>query len=644
MKQLIFSSCFFLLATQMFAEVSLPKLLSDGVILQRNKAVTIWGWADVGESITINFLENQQTTIADKEGKWCVEFTEQPAGGPFQLRVFGENEVIVNNIYFGDVWIASGQSNMELTMARVKEKFPKELKSAQFPLIRQFEVPDGYDFSNQRTDLEAGEWKEANPQSIEQFSAVAYFFAKQIHKAEDVPIGIINSALGGSPVESWMSEQSLQQFPETLNELQKFKNESFIDSIQQADQQRSNEWYERVNKIDKGLSNSGEPLWAGEGYDDSHWKQLNIPGYWFNTTDIGRKNGVVWFRKTIDVPERMIGKPAVLWLGRIVDQDYAYINGKLVGTTGYQYPPRIYYFEENVLKKGKNIIAVRVLNNSGNGGFVDDKPYFLATENDTINLSGNWNYRLGGVIKPLAPPTFIRWKPAGLYNAMIHPLTKFPIKGVIWYQGESNTGEPEKYGERFKTMIQQWRTDWQQEFPFYFVQLANFMEAATKPEESNWAALREAQRNTLQIDNTGMAVAIDLGEWNDIHPLDKQSVGRRLANLALDNNYGHTISSESPNPKSVKFKNSKVIIQFKNDGERLQSIDGKDIRFIAISNDGEHFKWAKSNIKGNKLIVRHEDIENPIAIRYAWANNPENVNFYSTNGLPVMPFEWWKKD
>lgn len=634
---LLFAFC--LLCSAVFAQVQLPKLVSDGMVLQRNQELTIWGWASPDEDVTLTFMNEEYSTSADDHGSWEIQFPPQKAGGPYEMIFKGINQITVKNILFGDVWVASGQSNMELWMGRVRYTYEDEIQNSENSEIRQFMVPDQYDFNRTHRDFENGEWQSAGPETILEFSAVAYFFAKELHDRYNVPIGIINAAVGGSPVESWMSEESLKEFPDAYEELQKFKDEDLIQQIQEEDQERIGNWYSKLNQKDEGLN--ANPEWSQPNVDDSGWGEMNLPGYWSEETPIGDQNGVVWFRKEIDVPERMTGKPARLWMGRIVDQDSVFVNGQLVGTTGYQYPPRRYHLDSNVLKEGTNEIAVRVINSSGRGGFVPDKPYYLAVKKDTLHLNGDWKYKLGASMEPLASQTFVRWKPAGLFNRMITPLLDYSIKGVIWYQGESNTGEPYEYEKRFSTMIQTWRENWNQDnFPFLFVQLANYMETSDELVQSNWAELRQAQLNTLELPNTGMAVTIDVGEWNDVHPLNKKDVGHRLALQARKIAYGEEeLVAGGPIPERSMFHSSEVIIQFKNVGNGLTTFNGKPPQYFAISDDGENFVWADTEIMENSIRVWNHEISNPVAVRYAWANNPESANLTNHKGLPATPFE-----
>jgi sialate O-acetylesterase len=633
---LLFFLCLFFY--DLSSQIRLPKIISDGVILQRDSELKIWGWASPGENIELNFKGETYSAKTNENGDWAIILPARKTGGPFEMEFQASNKITVKNILFGDVWVCSGQSNMELTMERVKEKYADEIANSENANIRQFLVPDEYDFKKENIDFTSGNWVNASPESLLGFSSVAYFFARELNEKYHVPIGIINAALGGSPVEAWMSESALKKFPVAFNELQKFKNDDLIKQIEESDKNRSSNWYNELNLNDKGLLNS--PKWFETDLNDSGWETMPVPGFWSDNS-IGNVNGVVWFRKEIDIPESMTGKKAKFWLGRIVDQDFAYINGELVGTTGYQYPPRRYTANSTVLKEGKNILAVRVINISGKGGFVPDKPYYLAVGNDTIDLKGNWKYKLGTTMEPLAGQTFVRWKPGGLYNKMIAPLLNFKIKGAIWYQGESNADNPSDYDETFPAMINDWRQNWKQgNFPFIFVQLANYMEETKEPTESEWAELRQAQLNTLSVENTGMVVAIDLGEWNDIHPLNKYDVGKRLTLQAQKLAYNEkNVFAESPTPERAVFTRKKVKIFFKNTGSGLTAKGDNKLHYFSVSNDGKNFVWAEGKIKGNKVIVWNNKIESPLKVRYAWANNPKTANLFTKDGLPASPFE-----
>lgn len=619
------------------AQLKLPKLVSDGMILQQGVPFSIWGWADAGEEIQISFLELTYETTANQNGEWSVMLDPLEAGGPFSMEITGSTTKTLGDILVGEVWVASGQSNMELPMRRVKPLYENEIRQAEDPFIRYFDVPKTYDFNIESEDFEYGKWQKITPESIHNFSATAWFFAQSVRERYDVPVGIILSALGGSPAEAWVSEEALKKFPAHYHELQMFKDSTLIKEISEADQARSEAWYGQLQKADAGYAKQDAP-WYDLSTDYSGWNKMDIPGYWADES-VGPVNGVVWFHKEIEVKAAQAGKPAKLELGRIVDADSVYVNGSFVGTTSYQYPPRWYDVPAGVLHDGANDIVVRVINSGGRGGFIPDKPYELIVENDTLDLKGAWNYQLGAEMPSLPGQTFIRWKPGGLFNAMIHPVLNYGVKGVIWYQGESNTGRPEEYRNLFPAMITDWRNHWnQKELPFIYVQLTNFMKAKDQPTESNWAELREAQRLTLdRVPNTGMAVAIDIGEWNDIHPLNKKDVGERLAVSAFGVAYNEDVVQAGPLYESLYIQENKLILSFKHTGSGLQVKGGKLQGFALAGSDGR-YRWANAKIEGEYVVVWHPGIQKPKSLRYGWADNPENANLYNAEGFPASPF------
>ncbi len=635
----------FVITTSTFSQVKLPRLISDGMVLQRDADVKIWGWASKGEEISIRFINSTYKTVADNNGDWSIVLPKLNAGGPYEMQIDASNSITIHDVMVGDVWVCSGQSNMELPMRRVSWNYPGEIEHSENKYIRQFLVPDKYNFNSPQKDLTLGSWKSASPENTPDFSAAAYFFAKEIYNKYKIPIGLINSALGGSPVESWISADSLKKFPKYYNEAQMFKDNTLITKIEEADRARMEAWYTLLRKEDEGYKDQ-QNVWYDVSLNTSDWSTMQVPGYWANTK-LGYKNGVVWFRKKVDIPSSMIGKSAKLILGRIVDADSAFINGVFVGTVGYQYPPRRYDIPAGLLKPGENTVCVRVISNIGIGGFVPDKLYAIVADGDTLSIEGKWKYRLGAEMPPLMEQTFIRWKPTGLYNAMIAPLLNYPIKGVIWYQGESNADRPQDYNQLFTTMINDWRAKWNERklpdrqagFPFLFVQLPNFMEVKSKPSESNWALLREAQLKALSVPNTGMAVAIDIGEWNDIHPLDKKDVGRRLFLAAEKVAYGDdTVDYSGPIYKSMKIEGNKIILSFDNIDGGLVAKGGKELKSFAIAGADKHFIWAQARIENNKVIVWNDEISDPVAVRYAWADNPAGANLFNKGGLPASPF------
>lgn len=616
------------------AQIKLPRLISDGMILQRDTKVNIWGWASPKEKIELDFNHKTYKTTTAEDGKWLIQLPSQKAGGPYEMILKASNTITLKNILFGDVWVCSGQSNMQLSMERLKYKYQDYIAKAENPNIRQFLVPNQYFFERENTDFSSGEWIAANPNSVLKFSGVAYFFALEIYQKYQIPIGIINSSLGGSPAEAWISEENIKKFPDYYQEYLKFKDGSLEKQIDENDDKVSSEWDKLLDETDLGLKNK----WAAE-IDNSDWKTMNVPGYWADG-ELGNVNGSVWFKKEFTL-EKIKENQAKIILGRIVDTDSVFVNGHFVGTTSYQYPPRIYSFNTNILKEGKNEITVRVISNSGKGGFVFDKPYELINGDQTIDLKGIWKYKLGSKMLPLPAQTFVRLKPVGLYNAMIAPLKNYVIKGVLWYQGESSTKKPSEYFPLMETLIANWRTQWKQEkLPFIFVQLANYMETKSEPVESNWAVLRQQQLNTLKVPNTGMAVIIDVGEWNDIHPLNKYDVGKRLSLQARKLVYGEkNLVASGPLFKSIKKEGSKLILSFSDVGTGLQIKNGNELKEFAIAGNDGKFVWAKAIIDGDKVIVSNDSIAEPVKVRYAWADNPAEANLYNKENLPASPFE-----
>lgn len=626
----------FVLNSLVFGAVRLPRLISDGMVVQRDVPVRVWGWADAGEKVTVTFAGERGSAAADAEGRWEVTLEPMGAGGPFEIEVKGDNRIVIRDVLVGDVWVCSGQSNMELMMERVRDTYADVIAGCSNPRIRHYEVPDRYDFQMPREDLEGGKWEAANPESVLKFTAVGYFFARELYEKHGVPVGLINASLGGSPAQAWLSGEALGEFPSHIAVAKQYRNDAYVKSVIDRNNAISREWYGRLDRFDEGLA--GGTKWFDPACDMSGWDSMDVPGYWAKGK-LGALNGAVWFRRDFEVPAEMVDQQARLELGCIVDSDKVYVNGTLAGTTGYRYPPRRYDIEPGVLKEGRNTIVVRVISASGEGGFVEDKPYQLTAGGRTVDLSGAWKYRLGAVMEPLPGEVFVRWQPAGLYNGMIAPLTKMPIKGVTWYQGESNTANPAEYESLFGAVITDWRAKWGQgEFPFLYVQLANFMETKAEPTESSWALVRDAQRKALALKNTGMAVAIDLGEWNDIHPVNKRDVGRRLALAAERIAYGDSsVVYSGPIYRSMRIEGNKAVLSFGHVGRGLVCRGGELKSFAVAGADGR-FVWAKAEIRGDEIVVWSDEIDTPAAVRYAWADNPEGANLYNKEGLPASPF------
>jgi len=631
---------FFLLFTSqdVTAQVRLPRLVRDSMVLQRDTKINIWGWASNNEKITISFNKKNYSTKATADGKWRIILPAMKAGGPYKMIISGKNKITLTDILIGDVWFCSGQSNMVHQMNIHDVTYANEIAAADYPEIRQFWIPTLTNLEGPKDDLPNGNWKSAVGDDVRPFSAVAYFFAKKLYEKYQIPIGIINASVGGSPIEAWTSEEGLKEFPALQTTIQKNKDTAYINGLNRRAFASNTNRTQQI--IDKGLTET--PKWFETTYSPKGWRTINIPGYW---EDQGIKdlNGVVWYRREIDIPATMTGKPAKVFLGRIVDADILYINGKQAGNTTYMYPQRRYNVPADLLKAGKNIFVVKVTNNFSKGGFVPDKPYCIFAGTDTIDLKGTWQYKVGEVFVPRTGPVVAginaQNQPAALYNAMVAPLINYTIRGICWYQGESNTGRAAEYTKLQPVQIADWRNKWQQgNIPFLFVQLPNFMDANYIPSESQWAELREAQLKSLSVPNTAMAVAIDLGEWNDIHPDNKKDVGERLALAAQKMVYGENIVYSGPVYQSSKTEENKIIVTFTHTGTGLISNDGEKLNEFAIAGADKKFVWAKATIEGDKVIVWNENIKDPVYVRYAWADNPVNPNLYNKEGLPASPF------
>ncbi len=639
-KLLILSATLFaiLLALPLTAQVRLPRLISDGMVLQRDTELKIWGWAAPGKNVTLEFTGKQYATTADADGEWIVVLPQIQAGGPHTMTITASNKLTVNDILIGDVWLCSGQSNMELPVRRVAPLYGTEIAAAENNLIRSFTVPKTFVFTGPQNDLPGGKWVAASPETVLDFSAAAWFFAKEINSKYGVPIGLLTSAFGGSPAEAWISEESLKEFPAYYGELQQLKSGSLIKSTEQEDRSRIDEWYKNLQTADAGYRTTGI-RWHDENLNTDDWSSMTVPGYW-SATPLKGINGVVWFRKEIDIPATAAGQPATVNLGRIVDADSAFLNGTFIGTVAYQYPPRWYTVPAGVLREGKNILTVRVISNIGDGGFVPDKTYELTAGDFKTSLVGEWKYKLGAAMPPLLGQTFFGYKPAGLFNAMLAPLLNYSVKGILWYQGESNAGRPEEYRSLLPALIRDWRKNLGQgDIPFLVVQLPNFMEAREAPYESGWALFREAQTEALKLSATGMAVTYDIGEWNDIHPLNKKDVGVRLALVAREVAYGDSeVVASGPTYKSMRVRGRKVIISFDNTGTGLIARGGGRPGHFSIAGEDMQFVWAKARLRGDQVIVKSRKIKKPVSVRYAWADNPVGANLYNMEGLPAMPF------
>ena len=633
-----------LLVLDLSAQIRLPKLISDGVVLQRDQDIELWGWAAPNERIRIEVAGQKLRARADEAGNWSVALPAQPAGGPYTMTLRGSNELTVDNLVFGDVWVCSGQSNMTVWLERVKEIYAAEIAAADRPLIREFFVPTMTELAGPREDFPAAEWKVVTPESVMDMSAIGYFFALHLQERFDVPIGIINTAVGGTPIQAWTSAEGLEEFPELARVADRNAAPGFLDSLNAR--RGGGGGAERPAGpppvTDRGLREK----WYTPDYQPQGWQNFYIPGYW-EDQGVRDLNGTVWFRREIEIPEAWAGKELKLFMGRIVDADVTYVNGEEIGNVTYQYPPRRYVVPAGVMRAGKNLLTVKVTNFGGKGGFVPDKNYSLTDGTDTLDLKGNWQYKVGEVFQPRAWgggggfPFNAQNQPAALYNAMVAPIERFAVKGFTWYQGESNTGESKEYYDYLPALIRDWRANFDRgDLPFLTVQLANFQDATYVPVESAWAELRDAQLQSLRLPNTGLAVAIDIGEWNDIHPLNKKDVADRLALEARRIAYGENdLVSSGPVFRSATVEGDAIRVRFDRAGEGLHTTDGLPPNYFAVAGYDRDYRWAEAKVEGDELVVRSAEVPAPRFVRYAWADNPFGANLTNETGLPASPFQ-----
>lgn len=642
MSQIKFFSFFlclnFCFALQGYTQIRLPHLVGDSMVLQREVPLKIWGWASPGEKVNVNFNGKNLTVAAGPDGKWLTRFPAMKVGGPYNMVIKGKNTIVLKDVLIGDVWLCAGQSNMVHQMRLHNITYADDIASANNPKIRQYWVHTATSLIGPSEDLPPGNWKSANSKDIKDFSVVAYFFAKQIFAKYGIPIGIINASVGGTSIESWTSEEGLIDVGGLREIIIRNKDTAYVNGVNRK--AVSNQFKKAIN-TDKGLN--GDIKWYDPEYLPKGWMNINIPGYW-EDQGIRDLDGVVWYRRVFDVPAAMVGIPALIHMGRIIDADRFYVNGQQVGNTGYQYPQRRYHLSPGILKAGKNIFVIRVENSAGKGGFVPDKPYFIEAGNQSIDLKGDWQYKVGEVYTPAVKTGSYgiseQAQPTALYNAMIAPLTNYGLKGILWYQGESNVGNAMAYKKILPAMINDWRSKFNRpDLPFFYVQLPNHGDMRYQPAESGLALMREAALQTLKVPFTGMAVTIDLGEWNDLHPDNKRDVGERLALIARHFTYGErSLIYSGPIFQSSKVFGNEIVVSFNHVGSGLVPIDGEPLSQFEIAGEDKKFVWASAKIESDKVVVWSDQIRSPKYVRYAWADNPVNPNLYNLEKLPASPF------
>jgi sialate O-acetylesterase len=635
------------------ANVKLPAIIGDHMVLQRGQQIPIWGWAESGEKVTVKAAGQEQSATADEKGNWRVMLQPIDAVGAIEIEVHGKNAIKLSDVLIGDVWVCSGQSNMEF-QTRTSMNGDQEVASAKDPQLRLFHVQNAA-FELPQKDVK-GKWELCTPDSVSTFSAVGYFFGRDLREKLKVPIGLIETNWGGTPAESWTDRQTLTSDPAFASIMEKHnKAMAEYPEARKKYDTAMHDWKDKVETKDPG--NKGfDQGWAKSDFDDSSWKTMPVPSLWEKSAKLNI-DGAVWFRREVDVPKDWEGKELELSLGQIDDADCAYFNGKQIGDTGGDlaiFVHRKYRVPAELVHAGKNEIAVRVFDHRGDGGFIGTPGELAlrmpdeASDAKPIPLAGDWKYSVEYEAQPKPnlpgpkepPHPNWAWAPSNLYNGMVAPIVPFAIKGAIWYQGESNADRANEYEHLLSAMIAGWRKAWGQgDFPFLIVQLANWRAPASQPvqEDSTWAPLREAQAQVAtKVPNAGLATAVDIGDAKDIHPKNKQEVGRRLALAAMKIAYGQSLVYSGPTYRSMSVEGNKIVLTFDNLGSGLEA-KGGDLRGFAIA--GKDKKWHKGDAKidGSTVVVSSPEVTEPSAVRYDWADNPDG-NLYNKEGLPTIPF------
>ena len=606
----------------MSQSIKLPKLLQEGCVLQRGEKTRIWGWYKPQAELEVTFQEKVYRTKCDAEGTFETEISCEKTGGPYVLSIKSEDgqETVVKEVYVGDVFVCSGQSNMELPITRVREMFPDEPGNA---MVHQYKVEECPVFTGALKEHKEAGWNECVGMPLEETTALGYFFGDMIQKKEQVPVGIINISKGGTPVEAWMSEEALADYPEFLEVKERFAQDGYIENLLSAQDKKENAWHELLSKKEAET-------------EDAPWNILEVPG-WFDKQGLENFSGLLHLKRTFEVPKELAGKSAILKMGTLVDSDRIFINGEKVGETGYCFPPRIYPVPEGILKAGENEIFIRLECRDGKGRITPDKPCDVCFESgEKISLRGTWDYQVRVVSEQAPILTFITRQPTGMYQGMVAPCTNMTVKGVLWYQGESNEWYPESYEDLIQKMILNWRAHWkQEELPFIVIQLPAC--GMDNRGDGAWAVIREAQKNAAKLPDVAVTVNLDLGEYNDLHPLNKKGVAHRAYLAARKVMYKEEIISEGPKPISYEKTADGVEFIFDTqDGQPLEIACGDSVNEFETAKADGVFYPAKAEIEDTKVKVFGEEIKK---VRYAWKDSPLDGLLKNKEGLLTAPCE-----
>lgn len=623
-------------------QLRLASIFGDSMVIQQGIHAPVWGKASPNTLVKVQFAGYTSVTRSDVDGNWMVRMPVLDYGGPYEMKIISSDSVILKDVMVGEVWLASGQSNMEWTMgAGVGPDTRQEIDSADYPVVRYYNVARKTSIIPLK-DMEPKKWTPVRPATVKDLSAVAWFFAREMHRDKKVAVGIISSSWGATSAEAWMSAEMLAAHPDFT---QKVRN-------MDRDPEKWNNYVNASNKADRDRDSIARSSREGlkmkvhmPEYTDSAWKRTAYPvdpgniglgGYW----------GVIWFRKNFEFPRDAKRKNLILSIDLLARDVIVYLNGREIGRTNNPNGITGYKIPSNAIKAGKNVLAIRMYENWGSARIGTPETISSITSPDkkvNIPLTGEWSGN-GHIEKPVAQWQNYYNHLTVQYNARIAPLIPYGIKGVIWYQGENNAGKAYQYQTLFPMMISDWRTRWGEGYmPFLFVQLANYKAKKEQPSDDDWAELREAQAKTLRFPATGMACAIDIGDPNDIHPKNKLDVGRRLYLAARHVAYGENIVYSGPEYESMKVEGDRIRLKFSSTGSGLTVKNGQTLRGFAIAGPDQKFFWAEAILDGNDVVVSSANVPDPVAVRYSWESNPDG-NLYNREDLPAVPFRTdnWK--
>ena len=608
----------------------LPQFFGNGMVMQRDQKIPVWGWGEAGKAVTVTLNGKSATGKVNANGEWKVYLPKMKAGGPYTMTVKynanlspqGESEgATVQDILIGDVFLCSGQSNMELPIRRCMDVVADDVKDYTNNNIRYLKLPHQYNYVEPNSDVRTLGWQNITPKNCAEVSGICYFMARHLQTEKNVPIGIINSAVGGTQVQSWMPRATLSTFSGYAEELskQKYHQKNWPDSIMRIENKAFADWERQMMSQDTIINR-----WRTEGYDFSQWQPVDIFSDWSKG-----KNGSYWFRNTFMLDKRHIANPATIRIGAMKDADSVFVNGTFVGNTTYEYPPRIYKIPAGLLREGSNEVVVHLMSQSGRANFTSGKLYQVELDGDIIPISQGWQYAVGTFMPRRPSSTYFVDCPTGLYNAMIAPLQDFPIKAMMWYQGESNVGNTSTYAAMLQAMIASWREQFRSEFPVAIVQLAGYMARHDKPFESGWTQIRNQQYIAAQNTNRAALVSIfDTGEWNDIHPQDKRTAGNRAALVMRRLAYGEkNLVAEGPTPVSAKRIGDNIVLTFSKSTGKLKPTDDKDIKVT-----GDYEVTIPASVNSVTLNIKDG------RMRYAWDDYPVCLLF-NEQGIPAPQFE-----